>query len=175
MRHCGVVAGALLMISACNVIQVDVSQRHPSPHPLWSRPVETVKTYETRPPGGVAVYGLQAQGGDVNEVESAIKAKAAELGCDGIMLLVRADQSISQGVALTGKVGEARQYTEAHIDALCVVDPGIVPDFCKTPPPESAAPATASTATAAPATAPLASVDSGVRGALERWRQAYEA
>lgn len=154
MRHRGVVAGALLALSACNVIPVDVSQRHPTPRPLWPRPVATVKTYEARPSGGVAVYGLQAAGGDLGEVEGAIRAKAASLGCDGIMVSVREEHSVSHGVQVTGKLIEAREYVDAHIDALCMVDPAAVPEICPVQP------------------APVD--EAGARAALERWRQAYE-
>jgi ketosteroid isomerase-like protein len=169
MRQRGVVAGALVVLSACNVILVDVRERHPTPRPLWPRPVATIKTYETRPPGGVAVYGLQAAGGDLEEVEGAIRAKAASLGCDGVMISVREEQSVSHGVQLTGKLIEAREYVDAHIDALCMVDPAAVPEICPTAGREP---------TAAPVPAALiAPVDaeSAARAALERWRQAYEA
>lgn len=176
MRLCGV-AGPLVAVIApvaavalvgCNVILVDVHQRHPTPRPLWPRPVATVKTYETRPSGGVAVFGLQAAGGDLDEVERAVRAKAASLGCDGIMISVREEQSVSHGVALTGKLIEAREYVDAHIDALCMVDPAAVPEICTAAARPAAAPA---------ATAPAVSVDAeaGVRAVLERWRRAHES
>jgi len=190
MTYRGVVVAGLVALSACNIVPVEVSLRHPSPRPLWPRPVATVKTYEARPPGGVAVYGLQASGEDLAEVEAAIRDKAAGLGCDGIMLIVRADQGTSQGVALTGKLNDAREYVSARIDALCMVDPASLPEVCTAVAgPErtaatsdaplvtdaAATTAAARTAMATARAAMAAGADATARATLERWRQAYEA
>jgi ketosteroid isomerase-like protein len=119
------------------------------------------------------------------------------------MLTVRVDQGISAGVDLTGKLNTAREYVDAHIDALCMVDPASVPEICPVARP-AAAVATATPAvltvpaatahTAATTSAPVAaatpdtmaiasasapasappSVGDSARTALEQWRQAYE-
>jgi ketosteroid isomerase-like protein len=159
----------LVALCACNIVPVDVSTRHPTPRPLWPRPVATVKTYEARPPGGVAVYGLQASGEDLGEVEVAIRERAASLGCDGILLTVREDQGTSRGVALTGKLNEAREYVPGHIDALCMVDPASIPEIC----PAVTRSARTAAATAAAVTTRV-DVDGAARDTLEQWRHAYE-
>src|SRR5215510_12767392 len=155
-----VVTAALVALSACGRVVVEVSTRHPAPRWLSPRFVEDLKTYEVRPPGGVAVYGLQASGEDKAKVEAAVRQKAASLGCDGIMFTVREDQGVSTGVALTGKLNQAREYVGAHIDALCMVDPSAVPAGC----PAVAAPV--STVATAAATTP-ADVERTVRATLE--------
>ena len=153
MRARLAVAAVLVGQSACAAVVVDVSNRHPTPRLLASRPVETLKTYEVRPTGGVAVYGLQASGEELAEVDAAVRHKAASLGCDGIMVAVREDQKKSVGQALTGQLNEHHEYVTAHIDALCVVEP-IAPDC------------------SGGATAP--EIDVAARGMLEQWRQAQE-
>jgi len=154
------VIAALVTQSACAAVVVDVSSRHPTPRLLAPRPVETLKTYEVRPDGGVAVYGLQATGEELAEVDLAVKEKAASLGCDGIMVAVREDQKKSMGEALTGQLNEHHEYVSAHIDALCMVMP-VTPDC-----PVIGASAGGATA---------ADIEGTARGVLEQWRQAYEA
>jgi ketosteroid isomerase-like protein len=158
VRHA--VIAALVTQGACAAVVVDVSQRHPTPRLLAPRPVETLKTYQVRPDGGVAVYGLQATGEELAEVDLAVKQKAASLGCDGVMVAVREDQKKSIGEALTGKLNEHHEYVSAHIDALCMVMP-VTPDC-------PVAGASAGGAT-------VADIEGTVRGVLEQWRQAYEA
>jgi ketosteroid isomerase-like protein len=166
------VVGALIALNACNVVPVEVSTRHPSPRPLWPRPLASVKTYETRPPGGIAVYGLEADGEDLAEVDTAIRERAASLGCDGVLLTVRIDQGTSMGVTLTGKLNVAREYENARIDALCIVDPASVPEVCRA---ITTAVVTAATApAAAQAVSTPADIEGSARSALEQWRQAQE-
>ena len=153
-RH--VVTAALLALSACGTVQVEVTPRHPSPYPLSPRVVEDLKTYQARPPGGVAVYALEASGEAEGDVEAAVRKKAASLGCDGIMFTVREDQSTSADVALTGQLNAAREYVGAHIDALCMVDPNAMPAGC-------------------PGATPPDAAEAAVRGVLEQWRRAYES
>ena len=164
MKYRRVVIATLVALSGCGTVLVDVSSRHPTPRPLWAHPVASLKTYQTRPAGGVAVYGLQASGEDAADVEAAVREKAASLGCDGIMFTVREDQGKSEGVALTGKLNDAREYVGAHIDALCMVDPAAIPEGC---------PTVARPEPGAATTAPV-DADGAIRAMLEQWRQAYE-
>jgi ketosteroid isomerase-like protein len=175
----GLVA-ALVSFAAtgCIPIVVDVKERHPSPRRLLPRFVEDVRTYQVRPPGSVAVFSLQAAGEHLEEVETAVRRRAAHLGCDGIMFTVREDQSTSAGIAQTGKLNPAREYVDAHMDALCIVDPAALPPDC--PRPEApAAPVTparpAAPAAPAPAAAPdPAEIDAAARRVVEQWREAYD-
>lgn len=148
----------IVLVAACHPIVVpDVVERRPSPHPLWPRPVETVQTYSARPPNGVAVYGLEASGETQEVIEHAIRKKAAQLGCDGILYTVNGQPSVATA-ALTGKISAMRSYQNPHMDALCIVDPDALPPGWPMP-----------TVVPAPAEAERAA-----RSALEQWRLGYE-
>jgi ketosteroid isomerase-like protein len=150
----------LASLSGCAVPIVQVNPLHPKPHPLWPHGVDTLQLYKSRPAGGVAVYSLEASGEDEPDVEAAVKQRAAELGCDGIMYTVRVDQTVSEGTALTGKLNSAHEYVSARVDALCVVVPATVFDSCVA-------------STKLDPSAPPVEVDHAVRDALEQWRLAY--
>jgi ketosteroid isomerase-like protein len=167
MRYRHVVIAALVSLGGCAVPLIEVKSLHPAPAPrvLGPRAVDTVQTYNARPPGGVAVYSIEASGEDEAETEAVVRQKAASLGCDGLMFTVQMDQGKSEGEYFTGQLNQHREYTYARVDALCVVDPAALPPGCPAPArPEPTAPA--------PTTA---KVDAAVRDALERWRQAYES
>lgn len=161
MAHRQVVV-ALAALSGCAVPVVQVNPLHPKPHEMFSHGVDSLQLYKSRPAGGVAVYSLEASGEDEPDVELAVKQRAAELGCDGIMYTVRLDQTISEGEALTGKLNSAHEYVSARVDALCVVVPATVFDSCVA-------------STKLDPSAPPPEVDRAVRAALEQWRGAYEA
>ena len=149
-------------MSGCAVPLVQVNPLHPKPRALWPHGVDTLQLYKSRPAGGIAVFSLEASGEDEPDVENAVKERAAQLGCDGIMFTVRLDQTVSEGSALTGKLNSAHEYISARVDALCVVVPASVVDSCVA-------------STKLDPSAPPVEVDRAVRDALEQWRLAYEA
>jgi ketosteroid isomerase-like protein len=165
MRYRHVVIAALVSLGGCAVPQIEVNSLHPAPRPLGPRAVDTVQTYKARPPGGVAVYSIEASGEDYADTEAVVRQKAASLGCDGLMFTVLLDQSKSEGEPLTGMLNQHHEYVYARVDALCVVDPAALPPGCP-------APARSEPTAPAPTTA---GVDAAARDALERWRQAHES
>ena len=152
---------ALAALGGCAVPIVQVNPLHPKPRALWPHGVDLLQLYKSRPAGGIAVYSLEASGEDEPDVEAAVKQRAADLGCDGIMFTVRLDQTVSEGTALTGKLNSAHEYISARVDALCIVVPASIVDSCVA-------------STKLDPSAPPVEVDRAVRDALEQWRLAYE-
>jgi len=122
MKHRYVVA-LLAALGACVGASVEVTPLHPAPRTLTPRTVDAVKVLESRPDGGVAVYNLVASGGGKGELEAAVKEKAASLGCDGVVITVRAAPTHSSSEAATGQLNDHRESVAGHVTAMCIVLP----------------------------------------------------
>ncbi len=126
MKH-GLVVTLLAVLGACVGASVEVTALRPAPRALTPRTVDAVKILESRPDGGVAVYNLVASGGGKGEMEAAVKEKAASLGCDGVVITVRAEPTqASKGVS-TGGLNERRESVAGHVTAMCIVLPEAAP------------------------------------------------
>ncbi|HEY0993274.1 MAG TPA: hypothetical protein VGD80_39750 [Kofleriaceae bacterium] len=113
-------AAALVTTSACAPV-VDVSPLHPTPHCLMARAVTSVKVFAEYPEHGVAVYNLDASNGYPGELHEALQSKAADLGCDGLLIKSREGPTHSRGQAATGQLNDHRELVPGHISALCLV------------------------------------------------------
>lgn len=114
-----------LLVTGCVSAAVDVTPLRPSPRALTPRTVETVKILESRPEDGVAVYNLVASGAAKSELEIAVREKAASLGCDGLVITVRAEPSHSTSSAATGQLNDHREAVGGHVTAMCIVLPAV--------------------------------------------------
>jgi hypothetical protein len=120
MRHRPGFAAALVALSACAPV-VDVYPLHPTPRCLMARAVQSVKIFPDLPENSVAVYGLAATNGNDGELHAAVQTKAADLGCDGVVIAAREDPRQSRGEVATGKLNDHREPVPGHVSALCVV------------------------------------------------------
>lgn len=112
-----------LLVTGCVSASVDVTPLRPSPRALAPRTVETVKILESRPEDGVAVYNLVASGAAKSELEVAVRQKAASLGCDGLVITVRAEPTHATSSATTGQLNDHREAVGGHVTAMCIVLP----------------------------------------------------
>ena len=119
----GLVVALVAALGACVSATVDVTPMHPAPRALAPRTVDSVKILASRPDDGVAVYTLVASGGAKAELETAVKEKAASLGCDGVVITVRAEPTHSSSSAATGQLNDHRESVAGHVTAMCVVLP----------------------------------------------------
>jgi hypothetical protein len=124
MKH-GYVVTLLAALGACVGASVEVTPLHPTPRALTPRTVDAVKVLESRPDGGVAVYNLVASGGGKGELEAAVKEKAASLGCDGVVITVRAEPTHRSSGATTGELNDHRDPVAGHVTAMCIVLPAV--------------------------------------------------
>lgn len=122
-RTCALLALASACLIGCVSASVDVTPLHPAPRAMAPRTVDTVKILESRPEDGVAVYNLVASGGAKAELETAVREKAASLGCDGVVITVRAEPSHRSSSATTGQLNDHREAVEGHVTAMCIVLP----------------------------------------------------
>lgn len=120
---------ALALFAGCAATTVDVTPLHPSPRALAARPPATVMIYKTEAPtGAIEIYRLDAQDGSADERAAALRAKAAELGCDGLVVHVEtATERRDEGQSQTGQLNDHRVIAPAHLSATCVVLPGTDP------------------------------------------------
>jgi hypothetical protein len=109
--------------AACVGPTVDVTTLHPAPHALAQRTIESVATFATEPDGSVAIYRIEASGGAADELASAIHAKAAELGCDGLVITLAQTHAHTVEQSTTGALNDHRTVDAARISALCVIVP----------------------------------------------------
>jgi hypothetical protein len=118
-KHLGLAVA--LALGACTGPVVDVTPLHPTPRCLAARATQSVTVYRARPSNGVAVYGIEASVGDVEELHAAVHSKAASLGCDGIMFTdhVR-PRTTTHGIA-TGQLNDHREVSDEKVLALCIV------------------------------------------------------
>ena len=119
----GLVLTLVASLTACVGASVDVTPLRPTPRALTPRTVDTVKILESRPDNGVAVYNLVASGGGKAELETAVREKAANLGCDGLVITVRAEPTHTSSGATTGELNDHRDVVAGHVTAMCIVLP----------------------------------------------------
>lgn len=123
-RSTGLAAAVLALgLAACTGPEVQVTPLRPAPHALAPRAIETVQTYDKAPDDGVAVYRIEVTGGSQAELESALKTKAASLGCDGIVITLAPTAARTQGETSTGALNDHRVIDAAKASALCVIVP----------------------------------------------------
>jgi len=115
----------LAILGACVGASVEVTPLRPAPRALTPRTIEAVKVLESRPDGGVAVYNMVATGGGHGELETAIKTKAASLGCDGVVITVRAAPTQQSNGVTTGGLNDHRESVAGHVTAMCIVLPAV--------------------------------------------------
>jgi hypothetical protein len=126
MKTGHIVIALATLLSACSGAKVDVKTLATTPRPLSPRAVESLQKFESRPDGAVAVYDIDAYGDTKPKLDAAVHAKAASLGCDGIMLLVHKAAINAAADNTTGQLNEhAREGS--HVDALCIVLPEATP------------------------------------------------
>jgi len=113
-------AAALAALSACAPV-VDVSPLHPTPRCLMARAVTSVKVFADYPETGIAVYNLDATNGNTGELHAALQSKAADLGCDGVLIKSREGPGHTRGKAATGQLNDHRELVPGHVSALCIV------------------------------------------------------
>ena len=122
-------------LAACTGPRVDLKTLATAPRPMSPRPVESLKLFETRPEGAVAVYDIEAYGDTREKLDAAIKLKAASLGCDGTMLLVRKQAVYADNTAMTGQLNEHHVQSGSHVEHLCMVLPAPAPEAAPAPAP----------------------------------------
>ena len=118
-RH-GLIA-SLVTLGACTEPLVNVTPLHPTPRCIMARAVESVKVFTDWPPNSVAVYGIVASEGSASELHAAIQAKAAGLGCDGILIVNRDAAGHTRGEAATGQLTEHKELVAERVTAVCIV------------------------------------------------------
>jgi hypothetical protein len=116
----GLVA-ALATTSACFAPVVDVSPLRPTPRCLMARAVASVKVFPEYPENAVAVYHLDASNGNPDELHAALQSKAADLGCDGVLIKTKEGPGQRRSGAATGQLNEHRELVPGHIAAYCIV------------------------------------------------------
>ena len=115
------VLAAALASSACFAPVVDVSPLRPTPRCLMSRAVSSVKVFPAYPENSVAVYHLDASNGNPDELHQALQTKAADLGCDGVLIKSKEGPGQTRGQAATGQLNEHRELVPGHVSAYCLV------------------------------------------------------
>ncbi|HEY0193074.1 MAG TPA: hypothetical protein VGC42_18280 [Kofleriaceae bacterium] len=113
----------LATAAGCVTPQVDVKPLAPAPRAMSPRDVAALKTFESRPDGAVAVYDLDAYGDVPAKLDAVARQKAASLGCDGVMLLVRKEAINADNDATTGQLNEHHTKPGSHVQLLCIVTP----------------------------------------------------
>jgi hypothetical protein len=118
----------LSVLGACAGARIDVKPLAAAPRPMAPRDVQSVKTFESRPDGAVAVYDIDAYGDVKPKLDVAARQKAASLGCDGVMILVRKEAIHTDNDATTGQLNEHHTRPGSHVDVLCMVLPAPASD-----------------------------------------------
>jgi hypothetical protein len=111
------------VLGACTGPRVELKTLATAPRPMTPRPAEQLKVFESRPDGAVAVYDIEAYGDTRAKLDAAIKLKAASLGCDGLLLLVRKQAVYADNNATTGQLNEHHVQAGSHVEQLCIVLP----------------------------------------------------
>lgn len=123
MKHGHLVVLLAAVLAACTGPRVELKTLAAAPRPMTPRPVEQLKVFQSRPDGAVAVYDIEAYGDVREKLDAAIKQKAASLGCDGTLLLVRKEAVFADNSASTGQLNEHHVKSGSHVEHLCIVLP----------------------------------------------------
>jgi hypothetical protein len=115
------VLAVALASSACFAPVVDVSPLRPTPRCLMARAVSSVKVFPDYPENSVAVYHLDASNGHPHELHQALQSKAADLGCDGVLIKSKEGPGQTRSQAATGQLNEHRELVPGHVSAYCIV------------------------------------------------------
>jgi len=115
------VGAVFVTLGACVGPTVDVTPVGPVPPGLSPRDPQAVKHFELRPENGVEVYDIEAYGDAKPKLFAAIRQKAANLGCDGLMFSAPAATASLDNAAATGQLNEHHQKPGSHIEAVCIV------------------------------------------------------
>lgn len=142
MKHRIFAVALTALLSACAGAKVDVKTLATSPRPLSPVPVEKLQKFEHRPDGAVAVFNLDAYGDTKPNLDAALNAKAANLGCDGLVFLVHKEGGNATTDATTGQLNDHTTKAGSHLEAVCIVLPTAA---SAAEPAPSAAPAAAPT------------------------------
>lgn len=114
----------LLALVAC-APKIAVTPLNPAPRPLAPRAVGEVEVFTTRlPPRPYAEVSLiTARQGQAGDHLDALRAKAAELGCDGLVMTVMPTESSVQVQPPPGQEGSApaRGHAVGSSSGTCVV------------------------------------------------------
>ena len=113
----------LATAAGCTSARIDVKPLAAAPRAMSPRDPKLLKTYENRPEGAVAVYDLDAYGDLPEKLDVAARQKAATLGCDGVMILVRKEAIHADNDATTGQLNEHHKKPGSHLQLLCMVLP----------------------------------------------------
>jgi len=108
------------MLGACAPL-VEVTPMHPTPRCIMARAASSVKVFERAPDNGVAVYGLVASEGDTRDLYVAIQTKAADLGCDGVLIARSEAGTPTRGDVATGQLNAQPVQNSERVTALCIV------------------------------------------------------
>jgi hypothetical protein len=123
MKHGTLVVVLAAVLGACTGPRVDVKPLVAAPHAMTPRTVEQLKVYQARPDGAVAVFDIKAYGDETAKLDAAVQAKAAALGCDGTLVLVRKEAVFADNSAGTGQLNEHHIEQGSHVEKLCIVLP----------------------------------------------------
>lgn len=124
---------AALGLAGCVATSVKVTSLRPSPRPLTARAVDSVVIYKhDAPANAIDVYTLDAQDGSADERLGELRARAAQLGCDG--LVVHLDTATERrevtSASTTGSLIDRHEVAPSHTSATCIVlpqtDPGSI-------------------------------------------------
>jgi hypothetical protein len=113
----------LATAAGCTAARIDVKPLAAAPRAMSPRDPGSLKTYENRPEGAVAVYDLDAYGDLPDKLDVAARQKAASLGCDGVMILARKEAIQADNDATTGQLNEHHTKPGSHLQLLCMVLP----------------------------------------------------
>jgi len=120
MRRTIVIAlAASILCAACGTV-IKVADLNPSPRPLAARSIDAVKVYTVAPAEPFTEVKLIVArqeaftNDDIDVVIAKMKGKAAELGCDGLIIRGSSNEHISGqygGKTLQGYVGSCVVFT----------------------------------------------------------------
>lgn len=103
---------ALLLAAACGP-KITMVKTNPPPHALTPKPADAVEIFTTKLPGRpyaeVAVFS--ASKGKAEDHIDALRARAGEYGCDGLVFTVMPSQHTT--TASSGQIGEPSTTTTA--------------------------------------------------------------
>ena len=109
-------------LAACVGPTVKVTPLSPAPRVMAPRRGDAVGV-RMAPPTEAAtdVFRIDASGGSDGELLGALRTRAANLGCDAIVVQDTRTPERVQKAHVTGQLIEHRDTTAAHASALCVI------------------------------------------------------